>query len=55
MTLILRKSHTATARTNLRRLVTVLPRTRAFEDEDDLLDRLIGLRSGFLRRNLQPV
>ena len=41
------------AGTNLRLFFTVFPPTGTFEDEDDLLHRRIGLRRGFLRRNLQ--
>jgi hypothetical protein len=55
MTLILRKPHSATAETDFRRFLTVLPRTRAFEDEDDFLDRGIGLCRSLPRRDLDPV
>ena len=55
MTLILRKPHSATAGMDLRHFFTVLPRARAFEDEDDFLDRRIGLRRRLPRRDLEPV
>ena len=55
MTLILRKPHSATPGMDFRHFFTVLPRARAFEDEDDLLDRRIRLRHRFSRRDLEPV
>ena len=55
MTSILNEPHAAIARTNLRALGTVLPRTRACEDEDDFLDRRIGLRRSLFGRDLHPI
>jgi hypothetical protein len=55
MTSILREPHPTTAGTKLGRLWAVLPRTRTFENEDDFLDRRIGLRRRLFRRKLQPV
>ena len=52
---ILNQPHAAIAGTNLRGLGTVLPPTRAREDEHDLLDRRIGLRRGLLGRDLHPI